>query len=140
MMKALPHKIDPMRCAHQQLRLDGSVQGKMPRLETSLTAPLQEGVEIHWRFYQDEAQRARVEGSVAVRLSLLCQRCLQPLYWQVHANTRLCFLKPGQQDDFPSEIEVVVVESPLISLVELIEDELILALPLAPMHEQCPES
>ena len=74
------------------------------------------------------------------RVSLVCQRCLAPFeealevqrrfYWVANEDTALA-LDEALEDD-------LLVSSTAFDGQALVEDELILALPLVPMHESCP--
>lgn len=80
-----------------------------------------------------------LHASVPVRLD--CQRCLQPLTLTLQADRRLRFVR-GEQEaarlDEETEDDVLALE-PRLDLAALIEDELILALPLVPRHDACPQ-
>ncbi len=85
------------------------------------------------------------EGRPALRvvlrgkLLLRCQRCLQPLEYPVDLDTLLTLARsPSEGDDDPldSGIERVVAGREM-AVRELLEDELLLALPFAPSHMDC---
>lgn len=72
---------------------------------------------------------------------LECQRCLAPYQqaFDVEANYRIVATEE-EADEFPldeDEVEVIV-GSNHFDLVELIEEELLLSLPLVPKHDVCP--
>jgi len=74
-------------------------------------------------------------------VTLECQRCLQPMRVSLHAERRLFFVDGEEAAaalDFESDDDVLAL-TPALDLADLIEDELLLALPLVPRHEQCPE-
>jgi uncharacterized protein len=75
------------------------------------------------------------------RLSLVCQRCLAPVETALDTRRSLLFV-PGEdaaaQLDADSEDDVLALTRAL-DLRDLVEDELLLALPLVPRHEVCPE-
>lgn len=78
-------------------------------------------------------------------LSLVCQRCLDPVAVPVRAQRSFRFV-PGEEAaaqldaEIDDELPVDVLALPhALDLHELIEDELLLALPLVPRHEICPE-
>jgi uncharacterized protein len=82
--------------------------------------------------------RLAVHGSVW----LMCQRCLTPYsqHLDVDATYRIVATEE-EADEFPlddDEIEVIV-GSRQFNLVDLIEEELLLSLPLVPKHNVCPE-
>ena len=72
-------------------------------------------------------------------LSLVCQRCLQPVQAVLSVERNFRFVADEKQAaaiDADIEEDVLVL-SRSFDLVELIEDELLLALPLVPRHEMC---
>jgi uncharacterized protein len=76
-----------------------------------------------------------------VRLALCCQRCLAPVEETVALDRSLRFVADEQQAaalDAELEDDVLALER-VLDLRELVEDELLLALPLVPRHAQCPE-
>jgi uncharacterized protein len=74
-------------------------------------------------------------------VELQCQRCLQPMQDDLQVDRRFRFVRTEAEAvklDEASEDDVLVL-TPRLDLTELIEDELILALPIVPMHAACPE-
>jgi uncharacterized protein len=72
-------------------------------------------------------------------LPLECQRCLRPVMTAVQAERNFLFVRgedAAAQLDADSEDDVLAL-SRALDLRELIEDELLLALPLVPRHEVC---
>lgn len=73
-------------------------------------------------------------------LPLECQRCLKPVVTGVDAERSFLFVRgedAAAQLDADSEHDVLALTRAL-DLRELIEDELLLALPLVPRHDVCP--
>jgi uncharacterized protein len=74
------------------------------------------------------------------RLELVCQRCLQPVTVEVEVDRRFRFVpdeSTAAAQDEQSD-EDVLAESRSFDLVQLVEDELLMDLPLAPRHDTCP--
>jgi uncharacterized protein len=77
---------------------------------------------------------------VSGTLGLVCQRCLKKLAFPVGIQTRLLLVPPGQA--WPDEelaedgFDAIAAEKE-VALLSLIEEEVLLALPFAPMHETC---
>jgi len=82
------------------------------------------------------ALRVKVEGTLQLR----CQRCLEPLPFEVKVEDLLVLaatlseIHAEPADAYAPDRIVAGKEMPVR---ELIEDELILALPYAPRHEGC---
>jgi len=72
---------------------------------------------------------------------LTCQRCLQPMVEPLHVDRRFRFVH-GEDEaarlDEESDDDVLALP-PRLDLHALLEDELILALPIVPRHDECPE-
>ncbi|HVZ45319.1 MAG TPA: DUF177 domain-containing protein [Ramlibacter sp.] len=76
----------------------------------------------------------------STRLTLTCQRCLQPVRVPLEVRRSFRFVRDestAASEDEASE-EDVLAESRSFDLLELAEDELLMELPLAPRHERCP--
>jgi len=72
---------------------------------------------------------------------LECQRCLQPMVEHVQVRRRFCFVRSEElaaRLDEESEDDVLALP-PRLDLHALLEDELILALPIVPRHGVCPQ-
>jgi uncharacterized protein len=74
-------------------------------------------------------------------VSMVCQRCLQAVPIQLDVNRDFQFVfgeDAAVELDANSEHDVLAMSRSFNAQV-LVEDELLLALPLIPMHEHCPE-
>ena len=85
---------------------------------------------------------ARVDGvprlhvGADVEVTLICQRCLQPMQVLLEGESQVALVENlAQADALPEDVEPVWVESRKVDLREVVEEELLLALPLVPMHE-----
>jgi uncharacterized protein len=73
-------------------------------------------------------------------IALECRRCLEPVEVPLQVDTRLRFVRgedAAAELDAESEYDVLPLTRSL-DLQTLIEDELLLALPVLPAHEVCP--
>lgn len=91
--------------------------------------------------YRDEDQDALFIDIVAsATLMLRCERCLEAMPWPVRAEGRLLLVPPGQPlpDEALEEEDFDPIHaSRTLEVLPLVEDEVLLALPFAPRHEQC---
>lgn len=88
------------------------------------------------------AARIGMALTAAVDLPLQCQRCLAPVFEPVRAQRTFVFVSDeatAEAMDEESEEDVLVISRDLDAL-SLVEDELILALPLVPRHEVCTQA
>lgn len=73
-------------------------------------------------------------------IPMVCQRCLTPVYTLLEVDHWFRFVadeETAEAEDDVSEEDVLALESH-IDVWGLIEDELLMALPLVPMHPECP--
>jgi uncharacterized protein len=76
---------------------------------------------------------AKVEASAD--LLLRCQRCLAPFTMKVAGGSEVALVgSEAEVDGVPEEFETACCPDGRIRLRELVEEELLLALPAAPMH------
>lgn len=134
----LPHLIEPGkwadRCAELKLRLP------LARF-TRLLQGAQGGdgeVVVDCRFERDVRGLPHLRGRIATELQMTCQRCLAPVAMPLAAEVDVWLLSDEAQAERLSEEEdYTVFEDGHLDLPELLEDELILALPLVARHEDC---
>lgn len=138
MTKDLPAFIDPVRLAQTGCVLQGQIAvAECSRIVDRLCSTAGQ-VSFEWLFTKNEQQRPIIQGWVKAPLQLLCQRCLKQMCWQVEAKVALVVLTEGQSDaHLPPGYEALVLTKTPVSLKTLIEDEIILALPIAAMHDVC---
>jgi uncharacterized protein len=89
---------------------------------------------------RDARGRPSLQVSAEGTLQLRCQRCLEPLAHEVSTESLLVLAaSQAEIDAEPLDAEAPdrVVAGKEMSLRDLVEDELILALPYAPRHEGC---
>ncbi len=88
-----------------------------------------------------EAGRIVAEVVLAAQLSLRCQRCMQPMLQSIESSSRVALLESeADAAAVPPELETALAPEGRIRLADLVEEELLLALPQAPRHPegQCP--
>ncbi|WP_341504057.1 23S rRNA accumulation protein YceD [Gallaecimonas sp. GXIMD4217] len=140
----LPLTIDPVRCAQRRDEYDGLVPlAELTRL-LELTESRQGNVDVRLSCGIDLQGVVYTKGEARVELELECQRCNQ-IMRQPFEATFACtpVFENSEVEELPEAYEPVELdENGEINLRQLIEDELILALPLVAMHaeDQCPVS
>lgn len=78
----------------------------------------------------------RVTGTV----SLACQRCLQAISYDLEVDNRLELVPEGadlSQDELEDDTRDFLPVVRELDVLELVEDEILLSLPVAPRHEKC---
>lgn len=73
-------------------------------------------------------------------LPMICQRCMSPTTLDVTTQRWFRFVADeatAEMEDDECEEDVLVLP-PRLDLLALVEDELLMSLPLVPMHDECP--
>jgi uncharacterized protein len=141
MLERLPVVVDPLRLAHQAEQLRGRVPlAEMERLAKVVHSAAGEAwADLH--FGTDEEGHAYLAGRVRADVTLICQRCLEPVVLHLDRELRLGLVADlAAADGLPDRYDVLVVDPRPMRLAAIVEDELLLALPIVPMHprDQCP--
>ena len=73
-------------------------------------------------------------GKVGVRLTFVCQRCLELVDIDVEATVDLGLVRETNKDTHAGDQDYLELSEESLELATLVEDELILALPIIPTH------
>ena len=109
----------------------------LPRVAAAAPAVVGESGECRYRLAiaVDSARRLTLDGEVEATLPLTCQRCLQPMAWPVAAAVGVTVVETEQAfDRLEATREPLLLMGGRQRLSDVIEEELLLAMPLAPMH------
>lgn len=129
--------VDPIACVDQNRHYSVQLQvDSLPRLY-DLVLPSDRHIEADIQFYR-EGRFAKAKLRIHANLMLQCNTCLKPIDWQMEHLVDLAMVKtPDEFDMIPDDCEPWLLEQRNASLIELIEDEMLLLLPQVPKHEDC---
>lgn len=133
--------VDPAKLADSGESLEGQLQLQKLNRISDLILDREGIISFSLAFGRDDEGTVAITGELSTELAVLCQRCLGPMRLRVQSAINVGVVDdPGNLAALPDRLEPVVTEEHRISLQQLIEDELLLAMPLAPVHEQavCP--
>jgi uncharacterized metal-binding protein YceD (DUF177 family) len=130
--------VDTVRLAEEHAVIERVYRlGEFARLTDVLAKRAGEAA-VRFEFFKISGHAAAKIASSAAP-TLLCQRCMRPLQWRIGASSIVEFARHDEVDGFDKAQELHVTDDGFASLKELAEEELLLALPLAPVCEspQC---
>jgi uncharacterized protein len=134
MSGVLPAYIQPVRLAELGRTLEGRLPlARMRRLADMLSDRGGEAA-VRLEFRREGRGRATVRGTIRAGLRLTCQRCLEPFELILDLPVRLVRSDVEAGRLAEEEDPLLVDEDQALSLAELVEDELLLALPQVPAH------
>ncbi len=134
---ALPTLIDPRKLANQGIVLEGQFHAQhLPRLAEAV-ASIETPLSALVKFEIDEARAKVASGRLNISVSAVCQRCLDPVTVVVSSDfSAQVIWSEDQLCNVPSDREPWIVVDKMASLNELLEDEILLALPAVNYHEE----
>lgn len=141
MEKYIPDHVDPYRLAEQGIQLlDQRVKiDDLSRLKV-LVLPDDTKISVDLHFGVDEQGLTNLKGKVATKLKLQCQRCMEPFIYEIISNFALGIVNTlDEANELPDQYEPALVSEGALPLKDLIEDEILLNLPIIPRHtpEEC---
>jgi uncharacterized protein len=130
-----PEPLDIDRLADGESELDFSVSlAEMPRLRSRLAAV---GGMVHGSVHFGRAAGLAVaELSVRGSAALQCQRCMEQMEVPIESSARVALI-PSEADvsRVPEDLEPMLAPGGRISIRDIVEEELMLTLPIVPLHE-----
>lgn len=135
--KFIPEHVDPFRYAEQSLGVTGAVNiEEMQRLSANLAPVKGAFVKVSLQFGVDEQKISYLKGHLEAMLGLQCQRCMEPYNYEIMTDFVLGIVSTlDEANALPEQYEPVIAKEGSLALRELIEDEMILNLPIIPRHE-----
>jgi len=128
-----PLEVDRLSRGEAEIDFDVPL-AELPRLKSRI-AGLGGSVRGTVRFGR-QAGFAVAELSLAGTARLQCQRCMQAMELGIGSTTNVALiLAEADAAEVPDELEPVLARLGRISTGELVEEELLLALPIVPLHE-----
>ncbi|HEY8012011.1 MAG TPA: YceD family protein [Rudaea sp.] len=134
MSSALPEIVDPWRMVSARRIFQGRLPlSALPRLATSL-ATTEGEVDYELDFGKDEFGVSGVHVRATTALPLTCQRSLETFNFPVSIDTRLGFIvDEADEAALPGGYEPLLLDAAGLRPADVIEDELILAVPIVPV-------
>ncbi len=145
----LPAYIKLRRLAQRDARLEGTLPlSQFTRLAEhsalsdnalAQAAPLEAELE----FFFDEERWLVIQGVARCHLPLVCQRCMQGFNYCIDLRVSLVQVASDEEaNELPGGYEPLVFQEDELPIETLLEDDLLLALPLVPLHpeHECQQS
>ena len=135
MSRDFPDFIDPWKAAEGQRVFFGTMPLKRMRRLAPLLVSAEGEAEFEICFYFDRQRNAIIKVAAKADLILICQRSLVPYTETLQRTSLLVVIRDiSEQEMMPANYEPVVLETGeheagKLALLELVEDELLLALP-----------
>lgn len=136
-LNGVPRFLEPRKLAAQGKTIAGAIApSECPRLLQSvleIKAPLV----VALSFYKDEQKRVRLSGTVDATVTRTCQRCLGELDVRLATEIEVAVVFSEEEvRNLPRELDPWHASEEATDIVALVEDELLVALPMVSCHPQ----
>ena len=127
---------------HREVARNGYFEGEIALAELTRLGDMlyrepgdrDDGVSVRFEFLRNEFGSALLRGHLQASLELQCQRCLQVLTVPVEQEIEL-LIDAGDELVGSSTPDAIDSDEGYVDIFDVVEDELILALPLVAVHE-----
>lgn len=142
MSEPLAERINPHQAVAERRRYQGQVLlERLGRLHDLVADDSDQLIHYAFQFGRDERGHELVSGRVRGCLPLFCQRCNQPFLLEVDSKVRLALVEGlDEAERLPEDLDPLLIDGEPIRTLDLVEDELLLAIPAVPRHADgdCP--
>ncbi len=133
---SLPATVDPIKLAESGTRLTGELSTKaMGRLRAQCLDD--SGTVYVGLSFERSGDRGlgRMQGVIAASLQVVCQRCLEKMTLVLRVEPSVVLIRAQDREDLVAQdTDSLIVDGPIL-LSKIVEDELLLAMPMVPMHD-----
>jgi uncharacterized protein len=140
MTEHLPDRLDLLAAAEAGRELHGRVALASMERVTPLLASTAGDLQVVMRLGKDPDGTYCLSGSIRGNVVLQCQRCLEELTRTLDVEFRLGLVRSQEAAArLAHGYEPLLVTAEPSSIAEIVSDEVLLALPFAPVHEDLDE-
>ena len=133
----LPKVIKLFNFAKKERSLGGVYKiSSIPRI-SEIARNKEDKVKVDLSFYLENNKTPCIKGIINLNIILDCQRCLEALPIELKVDFKLAFVRHEQQAeglDSSYELYVTKEEEELLTI-DIITDEILLSIPMAPSHD-----
>jgi uncharacterized protein len=135
MSRDFPDWVQADKAAAARRDFAGTVALKrFERLAGMIADPGEAEIAFELRFAHDDQRQVRVDVHITGSVPLVCQRTLKPFSQELDSRSVVGVVASDREADaLPDDYEPLLVADGRVELVALVEEELLLALPLVPI-------
>lgn len=133
---ALPKRLDAIKFADSETVLSGSLDVNLFKRFQDAVEDVNGPVDFKLAFQRDAEDHMFIDGECSTRVTMVCQRCLNAVVLGVRGEFQVGLAFSDEKaKHLPKQYEPAIMDSNgSIDSFELVEDELILALPMFAYH------
>jgi len=145
-----PTHIEPFKWAELGFVWQGQVElTRFPRVAAEVIPPHDhQQIALDCKLYMDDRRIAWLDATMSATFPLTCQRCLHQLDFVLDTHVHLALFTEEEYSDRlgreKDEVDYVILSeaqiahgAEVLDVLNLLEDEILLLLPLSPKHDDC---
>ena len=136
-VKQLPKTIKLFKFARKKASLHGDYKiSAMPRI-SEIARNTEDRIKVALSFYLENDKTPCIKGIIKANIILDCQRCLEALPLELNVLFNLAFVRhESQAEELDTSFEIYNIgEEEDLDSIDLITDEILLSIPMAPSHD-----
>ena len=133
----LPKTIKLFKFARKEASLHGDYKiSAMPRI-SEIARNTEDRIKVALSFYLENDKTPCIKGIIKANIILDCQRCLEALPLELNVLFNLAFVRhESQAEELDTSFEIYNIgEEEDLDSIDLITDEILLSIPMAPSHD-----
>ncbi len=132
----IPSYVDTRKVFQSEGKLTGSIGlDRLPRFKEVIVGEQAE-VEVELEFFLNRSKQRLVTGQVRSKVSVACQRCLEPVQIEFSDTIRLALVRSDADSaKLDESLDPWLVEDHKLNLAYLVEEQLLLSMPIISTHE-----
>ena len=137
----LPLQVDPYRLAAKEEHLEGTIPLKQMKRLLEAVEIADGEINVDVKFGIDDLNVVFLAGNIKTEVALICQRCMEVVVLPIDINAHVAFVRgEAEMESLPEGYEGCLINEVPVMLSDIIEDEILLALPVVPKHpvNKCP--
>lgn len=133
--QALPKQVDYIKAAQRlaSYHVDVPVSCFVEFEKAILSADDQVRGELKFSF--NDHYQVQIKGHINAKIHLICQRCMEPVEYLINAELNLVMVSAEQEKHLDKRFDPWLIESEAVDLNKIVEQELIIALPIVVYHD-----
>ena len=138
MSRDFPDSVQTEKAAAARREFAGTMPLKrLERLAGMIADPGEAEIAFELAFSHDEQRQVRVDVTVRGQVPVTCQRTLKVFQYELDSHSVVGLVTSDREADaLPEDYEPLLVTENRVELATLIEDEMLLALPLVPVDPE----
>ena len=142
-IQRLPIEVDPFKLVEQGRLFNGRIpQQDFSRLQELLYSNNENEnnklIEVDLEFSRSDTGLPLIKGQIKAELQMVCNRCLDATNLTVDTSINVVLVSSDEQAERLQEsFDIWLVEDQTLYLLDFIEDEILLAMPIVISHEDC---